>query len=110
MTAVVSAMLATMLLFRFEGHDGPTRKELGIAWLPLILLDWAIIEFLVGLMLWYANKTDRWRYSLVGAGLSVLLALATWTAVWMWQDMSLEGGLGAEERQKAAAPARAADN
>jgi hypothetical protein len=58
MTTVISAMLTTMLLFRFEGHDTPTRKELGIAWSPLILLDLAIIEFLVGLMLWYADKSD----------------------------------------------------
>jgi hypothetical protein len=110
MTAVISAMLATMLLFCFEGHDAPTRKELGIAWSPLVLLDWAIIEFLVGLMLRYANKSDSWRSSLVAAGLSVLLALTTYIALWMWRDMSVQGDLGAEEREKAAATARTADH
>jgi len=110
MTAVVAAMLATMLLFRFEGHETPTRKELAIAWSPLVLLDWAIVEFLVGLMLWYANKADGWRSSLVAVSISILLALTVWTAVWMWRDMSLKGGLGTEERQKTTAKPRTADH
>lgn len=64
-----------MLLFRFEGHETATRKDLAIAWSPFVLLDWPIVEFLLGLMLWYADKSDRWRYSLVAAGLSALLAI-----------------------------------
>jgi hypothetical protein len=59
MCAVISAMLSTMLLFRFEGHKTATRKELAIAWSPLVLLDWVILEFLFGLMLWYADKSVR---------------------------------------------------
>jgi len=35
LTAVVAVTIATMLLFRFDGHEKPTRKNLAIAWLPL---------------------------------------------------------------------------
>jgi hypothetical protein len=99
-----------MLLFRFEGHDAPTRKHLAIAWTPLILLDWAIVEFLVGLILWYAGKNDEWRTSLVAMNLVILLALTVWTAVWMWQEMSRKGGLGAEELKKTSSATRTADS
>ena len=30
LTSVISIMLATMLLFRFEGHEAATRKELAL--------------------------------------------------------------------------------
>ena len=51
-------MLATMLLFRFEGHETATRKELALVWAPLVALDWAIVAFVVGLLLWYGDKND----------------------------------------------------
>ncbi|KAM0697348.1 hypothetical protein Q7P36_003419 [Cladosporium allicinum] len=38
-TAVIAAMLGTMLLFRFEGYESASRKELAIAWSPLLILD-----------------------------------------------------------------------
>jgi hypothetical protein len=67
---------------------------------PFVLLDWAVVEFLFGLMLWYADKSDRWRYSLVAAGLSILLAITPISiAVWMWQDMSRSGRLGGAEKR-----------
>lgn len=41
--SLTSIMLATMFLFRFEGHEKATRKDLALAlaWVPLILLDWS---------------------------------------------------------------------
>ena len=86
-----------MLMFRFEGHETATRKELGIAWLTLIFLDLAIVEFLIGLMVWYSTKADTWRWGLVAANLTALLSLAIVVAVWMWNTMSVKGGLGLEE-------------
>lgn len=86
-----------MLMFGFEGHETATRKELGIAWLPLIFLDLAIVEFLIGLMVWYATKADPWRWGLVAGNLTALLSLAIVVAVWMWNTMSVKGGLGMEE-------------
>lgn len=90
-------MLSTMLMFRFEGHETATRNGLGIAWLPLIFLDLAIVEFLVGLMVWYSTKADTWRWGLVAGHLTALLSLAIVVAVWMWNTMSVKGGLGMEE-------------
>ena len=87
-------MLATMLLFRFEGHDTATRKELALVWIPLVLLDWAIVAFVVGLLLWYGEKNNIWRTTILGVQTGALLAFVSWAAVWMWSTMSRTGGLG----------------
>ena len=55
LSAVVAVMVATMLLFRFEGHEKPTRQDLLIAWVPLVLLDLVIVEVLFGLMFRYID-------------------------------------------------------
>lgn len=104
LTAVIIVMLATMLLFRFEGHEGPTRKDLAIAWTPLILLDLAIVEFLLGFVFWYASKNTKWRTGMTATQLAILLSLSIWAAIWMWTTMSVKGGLGREEIKEAAAP------
>jgi hypothetical protein len=111
MCAVILAMLSAMPLFLFEGHKTATCKDLSIAWPTPVLLDWAIVYFLLGLMPWYADKSDRWR-ELVSCGGVVcsLLAITTSIVVWMWQDMSRGGGLDAEEWPKVAATARAANH
>jgi hypothetical protein len=97
LTSVISVMLATMLLFRFEGCASVTRKDLAIAWSPLVLLDFAIVEFLFGLVFWYSGKNSRWRVSLLSTQLAVLLGYCVWISVWMWFTMSDTGGLGIEE-------------
>jgi hypothetical protein len=103
-TAVVAVMLATMLLFKFEGCEKPRRKDLAIAWIPLILVDFVIVEFLIGVVLWYAAKYATWRAVLMGVQLAVLLAGAIVIAVWMWNSMSIKGGLGEEERRMVEVP------
>ncbi|MCJ1266983.1 hypothetical protein MMC22_006868 [Lobaria immixta] len=97
LTSVVAVMLATMLLFRFEGVQTASRKDLAIAWAPLVLLDWGIVEFLVGLVFWYAEKNNEWRSSIMGTQFAVLLLFTIWTSIWMWGVMSQKGGLGKEE-------------
>ncbi|KAF5020683.1 hypothetical protein F66182_7281 [Fusarium sp. NRRL 66182] len=62
-----------MLLFRFEGQQNPTRNDLAVAWIPPILLDMAIVEFLIGLVLWYANTYPSWSAALIG-GQTVVMA------------------------------------
>ena len=100
-----------MLMFRFESHDAATRKELAVAWLPLVLLDLAIVEFLIGLMVWYGTKAEAWRWGLVAGNLTVLLGVCVVVAVWMWRTMSVKGGLGLEEvlHGKVAVEKRGAD-
>jgi len=110
LTAITSVMLSTMLLFRFEGHETATRKELALAWTPLALLDWAIVEYLLGLVLWYSGKNNRWRTAMMSAQMAVLLVYSMWMALWMWHTMSDKGGLGKEESQAAADRKRVADN
>lgn len=96
-TSVISVMLATMLLFRFEGHETVTRKDLALAWAPLVALDWSIVAFLVGLLLWYGEKNDRWRTTIIGCQTGALLFFVSWVACWMWSTMSRKGELGKAE-------------
>ncbi len=110
LTAIISVILAIMLFFRFEGHEGPTRKDLVLAWTLLILLDLAIVEFLLGLVFWYAGKNTRWRTSIIATQLAILFSLSIWAAIWMWTTMSIKGGLKKEEIKAVAATKRVADS
>jgi hypothetical protein len=103
-TAVVAVMIATMLLFKFEGYEKPRRKDLAIAWIPLILLDVVIVEFLIAVVFWYAAKYATWCAVLMGVQLAVLLTGAIVIAIWMWNSMSIKGGIGEEERRVVEAP------
>jgi hypothetical protein len=44
LTAVISVMKSTTLLFWFYGQQVATRRDLVLAWSPLVLLDLAIVE------------------------------------------------------------------
>lgn len=96
----MSAVMATMLLFQFEALDRATRRDLAIAWLPLVLLDLAIIEFLVGVVCWYYGKTATWRGALMATQFAVLLGGCLIVSTWMWFNMKEKGGLGREEASK----------
>lgn len=97
-TSVISIMLATMLLFRFEGHETATRKHLALAWAPLVGLDWSIVAFVIGLLLWYGEKNKSWRTSIIGFQTGALLVFVSFVAVWMWTTMRRKGGLGKAEQ------------
>jgi hypothetical protein len=96
-TAVISAMTATELLFHFEGFQKATRMDLAFAWLPLVLLDLSIVEFLVGLVCWYYGKSDRWRGTLMVAQSSSLLGGCIIVTIWIFFRMREKGGLGEKE-------------
>lgn len=96
-TSVISGMLATMLLFRFEGQEIVTRKDYALAWLPLVTLDWSIVAFLIGLLLWYGEKSNKWRTVFFGSQTAAFLAFVCGVAAWMWLSMRRRGGLGKEE-------------
>ncbi|KAM0805797.1 hypothetical protein BDR22DRAFT_777134, partial [Usnea florida] len=87
-TSVISGMLATMLRFRFDEQDSATRKEYALPWSPLVVLDWSIISFLIGLLLWYGDKSNVWRTALVGLQTAALLAFSSGVAIWMWASIS----------------------
>jgi len=109
-SAVISVVMSTMLLFKFEGHESATRKDLAIAWSPLIVLDLAIVEFLFGLQLWYSGKNDIWRIALVSSQLAMLLGYCVWMSFWMWTTMCNKGGLGRAEIQAATGGKQNADS
>jgi len=90
-------MLGTMLLFRFQGRESASHKELAIAWSPLIILDWSILTFLVGIVVWYVDKNNGWRGSIIAASTAFCLMFCTWMAVDMWSAIKQPGGLGREE-------------
>jgi hypothetical protein len=109
-TGVISVMTSTMLLFRFEGQEQATRKDLALAWSPLVMLDVAIVEYLFGLLLWYNGKNNWWRIALMSSQLGILLVFSIVVAIWMWQTMSDKGGLGKEESLAVASGRRVADS
>lgn len=109
LTAIVSVVLAIMLRFKFEGHEMPTRLDLAVAWIPLVMLDISIVEFLLGLLLWYADKNNTWRTALMTAQFVALLVAASAVAVWMWNSMSIKGGLGKVEYEAIRLENRVAD-
>lgn len=52
----MSIMTATMLLFKFEDRKLAAQKALVIAWISLISLNFAIVEYLFGLVLWCSGQ------------------------------------------------------
>ncbi|CAI0643643.1 unnamed protein product [Colletotrichum noveboracense] len=108
-TGVLSAVMATMLLFAFEGFERATRTDLAVAWSPLVLLDISIVEFLVGIVCWYWAKNVAWRGALVAVELGSLMGCCVALSVWVWLRLSAKGGLGLEERQRSVEQGRAAD-
>jgi hypothetical protein len=95
--AVISAMLGTMLLFRYEGYTSCTRKDLALAWSPLVMLDWSILAFLAGLVTWYKDKNPGWRADLVGVTVGVGLVYTLWVSVDMYFTIKRPGGLGKDD-------------
>nr|OQO21672.1 hypothetical protein B0A51_10546 [Rachicladosporium sp. CCFEE 5018] len=96
-TAVIAAMVGTMLLFRYDGHQEATLRDLILAWTPLIILDWSIISFLGGIILWYVAQNPDFRSWLVGSSTGLLLLFALWLSADMFIAMKRPGGLGKEE-------------
>lgn len=105
----ISAVLAIMLLFQFEGLQRATRRDLAVAWSPLVLLVVSIVEFLVGMICWYCGKNARWRGALVTTQFVGLLSLCMAISIWMWFYMKEKGSLGVEESQCADVHRRVAD-
>jgi hypothetical protein len=92
-TAVVAVTTATMLLFKFEDYESPTRRDFTIAWIPLVLVDLVIVEFLMGMVIWYAARYSTLCVALIGLQLALMLAGTIGIAFWMWKTRSFRGGI-----------------
>lgn len=93
-------MLATMLIFRFEGHETATRLEYATVRSPLVLLDWGIIAFLVSLITWYTGKQRGWGSIVLAGTVALLLVYAGFISIDMYRKLHREAGLGVEEIKK----------
>lgn len=91
LTAIVSTVVGTMLLFYFEGQQGTTGMDLIVAWTPLVLLDVSIIELLIGIACWYSGHNVYWRGVLMASQLAGLLGFCIALSIWMWFRMSQQG-------------------
>ncbi|KAJ3481519.1 hypothetical protein NLG97_g7803 [Lecanicillium saksenae] len=98
-TAVVSALTAAMLLFQFEGFETATRLDLAVAWIPVALMNMASLEFLLGLICWYAANNVWWRVIVMTALVASFLGLWLVLTVYMYLSIRAKGGLGQAERQ-----------
>jgi hypothetical protein len=111
--ATISLMITTMTAFEFEGQKdwfgdqkatdrNITRNELTVAWLPIMLLDWSIVTFLVGLLTWYGNLEgqSRWCIVVISAHVVCLLIICILISVKMYNNLARVGGLGSEEPER----------
>lgn len=80
-------MLAVMLRLRFECSTLPTRLDYGVAWTPLLLLDWSLLAVLIGLLCWYWGRSEGWRAALMIGTVGFVLLYGVWMAWWMWSHM-----------------------
>ncbi|KAL8794935.1 MAG: hypothetical protein Q9195_002517 [Heterodermia aff. obscurata] len=90
-SAVFAVMLATMLSFHFDGQDSATRWDYGVAWIPLILLDWSIVAVLLGLLCWYWERGKGWRFGMLFAGMVLVFVFVLWLALTMFKKLRYEG-------------------
>jgi hypothetical protein len=72
-----------------------------LAWVPLILLDISVMEFLVGLVCWYLDRNVSWRGLLLGIQFVALTAFCIVISFSVWSLLNAKGGLGKEEREAA---------
>ena len=91
MASVISAVLASMVMFGLEGHSTAKRKHLWFAWIPWIISDWAVIAFIIGLVLWYGEKNSGWRTALCVGQAGVLWIIVALVAPCMWFALSQSG-------------------
>lgn len=80
-TGVTSIMVTNILFFGFEGYTSVTWNDIALAWSPLVTLDFSILAFLGGLLLWSADKGNYWTFLLLGSIASILLLTNCWAAI-----------------------------
>lgn len=98
LTSVTSIMVTSILLFGFKGYERVTWNDLTLAWAPLVTLDCSIFAFLVGLLLWSAERKTYWCIPVFGSIASILLLIICWAAINTYSIMSRTGGLDKERK------------
>ena len=80
-TGVTSIIVTTILLFGFEGKNSVTWNDIALAWLALVTLDFSILAFLGGLLLWSADQNSHWTIPVFGSIVGLLFLTNCWAAV-----------------------------
>jgi hypothetical protein len=86
-TAVVTLLVTAMLLVHFEDCDEPGRYECAAAWLPVVLIDIVITEFLVGLVVRCHATLGFWPAALMDFELAALMCVSSLVTFHMWRAM-----------------------
>ncbi|KAF4331557.1 hypothetical protein FBEOM_14695 [Fusarium beomiforme] len=90
MSAMMAAIVAILLRFTLN-RSKPCfqRLDLIAASTPLFLADLAVLDILVGLLVWYTSSfTSRFAMYL-GIELLVLMTLMVFTAIWVWRKITI---------------------
>jgi len=74
-------MVTNILLFGFEGYHSMTWNDMALAWSPLVILDFSILAFLGGLLLWSADKSEYRTTPVLGSIASILFLINCWAAI-----------------------------
>jgi hypothetical protein len=97
-------MITTMISFEFEEQCSSSDQivshgESLVAWMPIILLDWSIVTFLIGFLVWYGSLEGQSRYGIGFITVQVvgLLTVCCLLSLKMFIHMSKAGGLGPED-------------
>ncbi|KAH7377134.1 hypothetical protein B0T11DRAFT_324957 [Plectosphaerella cucumerina] len=93
-TGVVAVLITTMLSFHLEGCDVSGAVDHAVAWLPVVLVDLTIVEFLVGLVAWYTANFGCWPAAMISGQLGAMGLMSLFVAVYMGRMMHQDGSAG----------------
>lgn len=76
-TSIITEIVLLMLLLEFEETSTAPRRGICVAsaWTPVVLLDTACVEFLVGIVSWYCSSSPRWAGDMLTGYLIILLCV-----------------------------------
>jgi hypothetical protein len=72
----------------------PEHVASAVAWLPVVLVDLTIVEFLVGLVAWYTANFGCWPAAMMSGQLGAMGLMSLFVAVYMGRMMHQDGSAG----------------
>lgn len=92
-TAVFSGVMTLILKFHSQSFAGITSVGRLIVWLPIILLELSMAQFLAGLGYWYCSRSSE--EASCGIVIYIISLLITWIALsaWIFWRWSVRGSL-----------------
>ncbi|WQF90471.1 hypothetical protein CDEST_15485 [Colletotrichum destructivum] len=81
--AFFTVAITTMLSFQFRDYQTPTSEDFAVAWAPIAMADFALVEFVIGLLLWFIPRHSWWSLLFVGVHLGVLILIMAEITLWI---------------------------